>query len=131
MKQQAPSPSHQLSEISLARLLLHAEGAAVLSIALFLYWYFNGSWLMFVLLLLAPDLAMLGYLKSVRLGSVTYNLVHTYSGPLLLLAAAFTGGWVTGLHLALIWLAHIGLDRIVGYGLKYPTGFKDTHLNRV
>jgi hypothetical protein len=131
MKQQTLSPSHQLSEISMARLLLHIEGATVLATALFLYWYFNGSWLLFVLLLLAPDLSMLGYLKSVRLGSVTYNLVHTYSGPLLLLAAAYTGGWATGLHLALIWLAHIGLDRMVGYGLKYPTGFKDNHLNRV
>jgi hypothetical protein len=131
MKQQTLSPSHQLSKISLARLLLHAEGATVLATALFLYWYFNGSWLLFVLLLLAPDLSMLGYLKSVRLGSVTYNLAHTYSGPLLLLAAAFTGGWVAGVHLALIWLAHIGLDRMVGYGLKYPTGFKDTHLSRV
>jgi hypothetical protein len=131
MKQQTLSPSHQLSEISLARLLLHAEGATVLATALFLYWYFNGSWLLFVLLLLVPDLSMLGYLKSVRLGSVTYNLVHTYSGPLLLLAAAYMGGWAAGLHLALIWLAHIGLDRMVGYGLKYPTGFKDNHLNRV
>lgn len=108
-----------------------AEGTAVLSIALFLYWYFNGSWLMFVLLLLAPDLCMLGYFKSVWLGSVTYNLVHTYIGPLWLLVVAFTGGWITGIQLALIWLAHIGLDRMVGYCLKYPTEFKDTHLGRV
>jgi hypothetical protein len=131
MKEETLSPSHQLAGISLARLLLHAEGAAVLATALFLYWQFNGNWLMFVLLLLAPDLSMLGYLKSMQLGSITYNLVHTYIGPLLLLAVAFMGGWTTGLHLALIWLAHIGLDRMVGYGLKYPTGFKDTHLNRL
>jgi hypothetical protein len=131
MKEQTFSSAHEPSKLSLARLLLHAEGAAALATALFLTWQFNGNWLMFVLLLLAPDLSMLGYLKSMRLGTITYNLAHTYIGPLLLLAVAFMSGWTIGIHLALIWLAHIGLDRMVGYGLKYPTGYKETHLNRL
>jgi hypothetical protein len=88
MKEQTFSSAHEPSKLSLARLLLHAEGAAALATALFLTWQFNGNWLMFVLLLLAPDLSMLGYLKSMRLGTITYNLAHTYIGPLLLLAVA-------------------------------------------
>lgn len=113
------------------RLLLHLEGAAVFACATAAYFLTDGGGWLYALLLLAPDLSMLGYLVNARVGSVGYNLGHTYVGPLALLGAGLllSEQWLP--HLALIWLAHIGLDRMLGYGLKYPTHFKDTHLHRV
>ena len=115
----------------LPRSLLHLEGLAVLAGALALYFHEGYGWLLLVVLFLAPDLSMLGYLAGPRVGSVTYDLVHTYIGPVVLGVAGVLGGSDLAIQLALIWLAHIGLDRLLGYGLKYPTGFKDTHLQRV
>jgi hypothetical protein len=111
--------------------LLRAEGAVVLSVSIAAYHELHGSWLLFFLLFLWPDLFMLGYLANPRLGATLYNLVHTYAWPLLLGAAAVFEHWEKALLLAIIWTAHIGLDRMLGYGLKYPTFFKDTHLQRV
>lgn len=74
---------------------------------------------------------MVGYLVSVRLGAQLYNLVHTYIFPLALVGAAFYQHRSALLSFALIWIAHIGADRALGYGLKYSTFFKDTHLQRV
>lgn len=85
---------------------------------------------MFALLFLAPDLSMLGYLAGPRLGGACYNAVHTYVAPAMLAAAAAVGGGQL-YRLALIWVAHIGLDRLVGYGLKYSTDFGMTHLGLV
>jgi hypothetical protein len=84
-----------------------------------------------LVLALAPDLSMLGYVGGPRLGSLTYDVVHTYVGPIALGVAGIVGGYETAVQVALIWLTHIGVDRMLGYGLKYPTGFKDTHLQRV
>ena len=111
--------------------LLRLEGAALLGAATLVYFYHGGSWLVFLALLLAPDLALVGYRRGPRLGSLLYNLAHTTTLPLLLAGGALLAGNTSGLLLAAIWLAHIGLDRMVGYGLKYPTAFKDTHLDRV
>lgn len=111
--------------------LLHAESAVVLTASVAAYHELNGSWLLFFLLFLWPDLFMLGYLANVRLGASLYNLAHTYAWPLLLGAAAVFEHCHNALLFALIWTAHIGLDRMLGYGLKYPTFFKDTHLQHV
>ena len=108
------------------RVLLHLEGAVVFVLALLAYWRIDGNWLLFVVLVLAPDIGMLGYVRGTRLGAATYNLFHTYAIPLVVAAAAVLVQW-----LALIWLAHIGVDRAMGFGLKYPTEFKDTHLGRL
>lgn len=110
--------------------MLRVEGAALLLASVALYWVNGGSWLLFVLLLLTPDLSMLGHLAGVRKGAVVYNVFHAYPLPAALALFGVFSGSAMALSLALIWLAHIGVDRIVGYGLKYPTGFKDTHLNR-
>jgi len=115
----------------LPRRLLHLEGLAVLAGALALYFESGFGWLALVLLFLAPDLSMLGYLGGPRLGALAYDLVHTYAGPVALGVAGVLGGSDVLVQLALIWLAHIGMDRLLGYGLKYPTGFRDTHLQRV
>jgi|SRR5579862_135812 len=111
------------------RPLLHLEGAVVFVISLLAYHWSHGSWLLFALLFLVPDLSMIGYAVNVRVGAVAYNAVHTYVVPLLLAAFAFRVGDQSSWKLALIWTAHIGMDRALGFGLKYPTHFKDTHLN--
>jgi hypothetical protein len=74
---------------------------------------------------------MLGYLPNPKLGASLYNLVHTDVWPVGLAIYAYVVHRPTMLLFALIWLAHIGLDRMLGFGLKYPTFFKDTHLQRV
>lgn len=112
-------------------ILLRAEGLAVFAGAIAFYADQGGSWWLFALLLLSFDVSMIGYLANPQLGSVTYNLVHSYALPIALLVGALLGGWTFGIHFALIWLAHIGMDRTVGYGLKYSHAFKATHLERV
>jgi hypothetical protein len=113
------------------RSLLHLEGLGVAAAALVLYLDAGYGWLLLVLLILAPDLSMLGYLGGPRLGSFTYDVVHTYVGPIALGLVGVLGDVDAAAQIALIWLVHIGVDRLLGYGLKYPTGFKDTHLQRV
>ena len=111
--------------------LLHLEGAGVLLLTIILYRAGHFHWWLFAVLLLAPDLAMLGYLWNVRMGSALYNLVHTEVGPILLLVVSILAPLSAVEPYALIWLAHVGMDRMLGYGLKYPTQFRDTHLQHV
>ena len=111
--------------------LLRLEGAAVCALAVFFYWNIGGQWWLFLVLFLWPDLFLLGYLASPRVGSALYNLAHTYALPLTLVVASYGTRKPGLLIFALIWLAHIGVDRALGFGLKYPTAFKDTHLQRV
>lgn len=99
--------------------------------SLALYFHEGFGWLLLVLLLLAPDLAMLGYAAGERVGAAAYDLAHTEILPIALAVTGVLDGSDLALQLGLIWLAHIGVDRLVGYGLKYPSGFKDTHLQRV
>lgn len=100
----------------------------MLSAALVGYSALEGGWLLFAALFLVPDVSMVGYLKDSRLGAVTYNAAHTYLGPAVLGAAAWWGGIPAAGHVAVVWSAHIGLDRLLGYGLKSPAGFHVTHL---
>jgi hypothetical protein len=115
----------------LPRVLLRAEGAAVAGAAIVLYFSEGYPWWLLVVLALAPDLSMLGYLAGPRIGAASYDAVHTYVGPIVLGAAGVLADSELAIQLGLIWLTHIGVDRAVGYGLKYPTAFKDTHLQRV
>lgn len=117
--------------LSLPRLLLHAEGAAVLLTAAFVYFRLGLPLWAFLVFLLAPDLSAIGYFFGPRVGSVSYNLAHIIVWPLLVGVAGWALGWVWTAPVALIWLAHIGLDRMVGYGLKYPDQFKQSHFDRV
>jgi hypothetical protein len=103
----------------------------VFALALLLYWRIDANWLLLVVLALAPDVGMVGYVRDTRFGAATYNLCHTYVAPLLVGAAGLVTSGLLLQALALIWVAHIGADRALGYGLKYPTTFKDTHLARV
>jgi hypothetical protein len=112
-------------------ILLRLEGAFVFGLSLFFYRSIGAHWGIFFLLFLWPDLFMLGYIRSARLGSRLYNLAHTYIFPMTLAAVSIGQHRIGLFSFALIWLAHIGFDRALGYGLKYPTFFKDTHLQRV
>lgn len=111
--------------------LLRAEGMTTLVGSALLYWLHGGNWWLFLLLLLAPDASMLGYLAGPRFGAAAYNAFHSYPLPAVLAAFGLLGGFPLALAVALVWFAHIGMDRAVGYGLKYPSAFKDTHLGRV
>jgi hypothetical protein len=115
----------------LPRSLLHVEGLAVLVGALVLYFDQGFGWLLLVALALVPDLSLLGYLAGPRIGALTYDVVHTTTLPIALAVVGVLTDQELAVQLALIWIAHIGVDRLLGYGLKYPTGFKDTHLQRV
>jgi Domain of unknown function (DUF4260) len=111
--------------------LLRIEGGCILALSILCYREVNDNWILFIALLLAPDLAILGYLRGVRVGTVVYNLVHTLTGPLLLIGYAILEKSPWLLAYGLIWTSHIGFDRLLGFGLKYPTHLSDTHLHRV
>jgi hypothetical protein len=81
--------------------------------------------------MLAPDLSMVGYLAGPVVGAATYDVAHTYALPIVLVTVGVIADAELAIQLGLIWFTHIGVDRAVGYGLKYPSGFKDTHLQRV
>jgi hypothetical protein len=115
----------------LVRTLLRLEGAAALVVAVALYARTGAGWLLFGALLLAPDLSALGYLRGPRVGAATYNLAHTYAGPALLAGAGWALGRPLLVALALIWTAHVGMDRALGYGLKLPGSFHETHLGPI
>jgi Domain of unknown function (DUF4260) len=112
-------------------LLLRAEGGIVFAASLLLYGEIRASWILFVVLVLAPDLSMLGYFLGVRLGSALYNLFHVLVVPLVLIALSIFYKQLWLLPFGLIWTAHIGVDRLLGFGLKYPTRFHDTHFQRL
>jgi len=110
---------------------LRAEALATGIAGIAVYGSFGGPWLLLVPLLLVPDVSMVGYLRGTRLGSVTYNLGHNLAtaGLALGLGLWLGVGWLAVAGAVLV--AHIGMDRLLGYGLKYPTAFRDTHLQHV
>ena len=109
-------------------LLLRAEGALVFGLTTYLYAELAGGWILYLLFFLVPDVSMLGYLKDRRFGARVYNLGHVYIAPAILGGFGYAAGSLVTEGIALIWAAHIGLDRVLGYGLKYPTAFGATHL---
>jgi hypothetical protein len=115
----------------LPRALLHAEGLAVAAAAIILYFHLGYPWWLLVVLALAPDLSMLGYVAGPVVGARVYDLAHTYVLPVLLAVVGVLADSEVAVQVGLIWVTHIGVDRAIGYGLKYRTGFKDTHLQRV
>jgi hypothetical protein len=112
-------------------LILRGEAIALFVTGVVLYLQLNGNGLWLLPLLLAPDVSMLGYLAGPRIGAATYNLAHNLVTALGVIAI----GWlvpVAPLALAgAILFAHVGMDRALGYGLKLPTDFRDTHLGRI
>jgi hypothetical protein len=112
--------------------ILHLEGLIFFLTALFFYHQLQSNWLVFIVLLFLPDISMVGYLKDKKLGAMLYNLMHNYILALVIIvfgAALFKNTFVE--LLGIILFAHVGLDRFLGYGLKYPSDFKDTHLQKI
>lgn len=113
------------------KILLHLEGLAVLFLSIYLYGYFQFNWFLFIVLLFVPDIAIVGYAVSNKVGAYVYNMAHTYTVAIVILIIGLILKSEILFSIGLIWTAHIGMDRMVGYGLKYPTSFKDNHLNRM
>jgi hypothetical protein len=111
--------------------LQRLEGGVLLLLSLLIYAKLGGAWLWYIVLILAPDLFMLGYLGGTRVGAAVYNVGHTWLLPGILLVVGIIGGAPFAVDVAVIWIGHIGGDRLLGYGLKLPTGFHDTHLGRI
>lgn len=113
------------------RAVLRLEALALLLAALALYARIDGDWLLFLELFLLPDLSIAAYAFGPRPGAAAYNAAHSTLGPVALAAYALASGTPVALAVALIWLAHVGFDRALGYGLKYAGAFRDTHLGRI
>ena len=111
--------------------ILRLEGVALLAAATAAYQSTGASWWLYAGLFLAPDLSFAGYFGGPRVGAIVYNLVHTIIGPLALGIYGLRAHTPLALEVALIWLAHIGFDHLLGYGLKYDRGFAFTHLGRL
>ena len=111
------------------RTFLRLEGLTVLALSTLLYASFGSTWLLFFALLLLPDVFMLGYLSGPKVGAFIYNIAHSYFLPACLLATGLLMSHTLILSIGIIWFAHIGLDRMLGYGLKFPDAFKHTHLS--
>lgn len=111
------------------RFFLRIEGLVALGLALGAYFSLGGPVWLLVVLALAPDLPMLGYLAGPRTGSLVYNVAHTYTAPVALAGIGFWLGVDLAVLVAAIWAGHIGADRLFGYGLKFESGFKETHLS--
>ena len=114
-----------------ARTLLRLEGLALFAGMTLLYAVWEGSWWVYAILFLAPDLSFAGYVAGPRIGAAVYNAAHSYLAPMVLMTTGFATSSPLVLSIAMIWLAHIGIDRALGYGLKYSAGFGFTHLGRI
>lgn len=113
------------------RALLRAEGLVVLAVSVAAYTQFGAGWGWFAVLFLLPDVSFLAYFAGPRAGAWAYNAMHSYVGAVGLLAVGVLGGMPMLLAVGLVWCAHIGFDRMLGYGLKYDSGFGRTHLGRL
>ena len=113
------------------RTLLRLEGMVLFLGMTVLYYKWEGEWLVYALLFLVPDISFAAYLVSPRAGAFAYNTAHTYLAPVALMTFGFADDAPLVLSIAMIWLAHIGIDRALGYGLKYSAGFGFTHLGRI
>jgi hypothetical protein len=125
-----PTPAAGMT-LGAVRTWLRIEGLAAFGAGLVLFGLSGGNWLLVVPLLLLPDVSGIGYLAGPRVGAFTYNLAHNWAPGFIALAL---GLWLSAPPVQLvaaILIAHVGMDRAVGYGLKLPSSFQDTHLGRM
>jgi hypothetical protein len=113
------------------RTLLRLEGLTLFAGMTLLYGVWDGSWWIYLALFFLPDLSFLAYLADKKTGAIVYNTAHCYMAPMTLMITGFAISAPLTLSIAMIWLAHIGFDRALGYGLKYQAGFGFTHLGRI
>ena len=113
------------------KVVIKVEEAAMFFLSIYLFNQLHFAWWWFALLLLAPDLSMVGYLLNNKIGAICYNIFHHKAVAIIF--------YITGLYLhnetlqfaGLILFGHASMDRMMGYGLKYSEGFKFTHLSVV
>jgi hypothetical protein len=113
------------------RTLLRLEGLTLFAGMTLLYAVWGGSWWIYVIVFLLPDLSFAAYLADPKTGAVVYNAAHSYMAPVTLMTVGFGLASPLWLSIAMIWMAHIGIDRALGYGLKYSAGFGFTHMGRI
>jgi len=113
------------------RTVLRLEGLALFIGMTLLYNIWDGSWWVYALLFFVPDLSFAAYLAGPRTGALIYNAAHSYLAPVTIMTSGFATASPLTLSIAMIWLAHIGFDRALGYGLKYAAGFGFTHMGRI
>jgi hypothetical protein len=113
------------------RTVLRLEGLALFIGMTLLYYVWDGDWWVYAALFFVPDLSFAAYLSGPRFGAMIYNAVHSYLAPMAMMTTGFATASPLILSVAMIWLAHIGFDRALGYGLKYVAGFASTHLGRI
>ncbi|WP_417279916.1 DUF4260 domain-containing protein [Celeribacter sp.] len=109
------------------------EGALIFAICLIMLWTMGTPlplWAM-VLLFFAPDLSFAGYAFGPRVGAIAYNLTHLYASGAGVALFGWLGEAPVSTALGLLWIAHAGFDRALGYGLKSSQGFEITHLGRI
>lgn len=111
--------------------VLRLEGLCVLVAATIGYAKYGAGWGVFAATFFLPDLSFAGYLAGPRAGAMAYNAAHSYVGAVIALAAALLWPSLLPVSVGLVWCAHIGFDRALGYGLKYGSGFTATHLGRI
>ena len=126
----APIPASGMTT-GAVRSWLRLEGLAAFVIGVALFGASGGNWLFLIPLLLLPDVSAIGYLAGPRIGAFTYNVVHNWVPGFVTLGI---GAWLASPEITLaaaILIAHVGMDRAVGYGLKLPSSFHHTHLGRM
>ena len=124
------APEHPAA-VGAPQVILRVESAALFVVCVLAYRHLELNWSEFALLFLAPDLGMAGYALGPKVGAATYNALHIIALPLALGAVALLLPAPALVPVALVWLAHISLDRSFAYGLKYDSGFRDTHMGRI
>ena len=118
-------------KFSLPNIFLRIEGLVLLILSSIMFFNQNGIWIIYLALIFLPDIGMSGYFVNTKIGAVVYNLFHTTAIPATLLVIFFLTQQYSLLIFGFVWLAHIGIDRLMGYGLKYTDEFKHTHMQEV
>ena len=113
------------------RTVLRLEGFVITLVAVMIFHELDYEWKLFFILFLVPDLSFFGYLVNPVVGGVAYNFFHNYAVAVLACAIGFLAALDWLLASGIIWVAHVGFDRALGYGLKYTSGFTHTHLGKI
>jgi len=117
--------------LSITRIFLILESVVIFIGALLIYLFLSGNWIIFLVLLFAMDIFAIGYIKNSRIGSIIYNIGHIYVWSIILIIIGILIDLNLLILFSLIWIAHISMDRAMGYGLKYPSDFKHTHMQKI
>lgn len=113
------------------RWILRFEGLTILLLSAMAFAHYETGWKLFAILFLAPDLSLIGYVFGKKTGAILYNVAHSLIGPILCIGLSIVADNSLAIAIGLTWSAHIGFDRSLGYGLKYQSGFRHTHLGLI